>query len=136
MSIHASEEPRIRRLPRSLGFLALAVLFLSLPMPSRAQPCPGTLGNGAGASAYRFGSGTATNMFVNSGTNCAVLALGAAMTCEQSFVLGGATFHAIWDSPTARATDPTGGCRFDCPGGICFVRNNGLPVELLSFGID
>lgn len=45
-------------------------------------------------------------------------------------------FFATWPSPTARTSDPNGGCSFMCATGNCRVGNDGLPVELLQFGVE
>ncbi len=43
---------------------------------------------------------------------------------------------ARWPSTTARIGDSTGGCIFKCSSGDCKVDQNGLPVELLHFGVE
>jgi hypothetical protein len=35
-----------------------------------------------------------------------------------------------------RTSDPMGGCVFMCASGDCRVGNEGLPVDLLSFGVE
>ena len=57
---------------------------------------------------------------------------GAANVCDN----GGSILLARWPSPAARAADSVGGCIFMCTGGDCRVGNDGLPVELLQFGVD
>ncbi len=48
----------------------------------------------------------------------------------------GNQFFVRWPSVTARTMDDTGGCSFMCNTGNCRVGNDGLPVELLSFGVE
>lgn len=45
-------------------------------------------------------------------------------------------FRAIWASGAARTNDSAGGCSFMCGTGDCRVGMNGLPVELLHFGVE
>ncbi len=45
-------------------------------------------------------------------------------------------FIAKWASTSARTMDTTGGCVFVCNTGTCRVGNDGLPVELLRFGVE
>jgi len=45
-------------------------------------------------------------------------------------------FSATWPSQAARMMDAVGGCIFMCTSGDCRVGNDGLPVELLQFGVE
>lgn len=45
-------------------------------------------------------------------------------------------FLAVWPSTAARTMDLSGGCSFMCTSGDCRVANDGLPVELLQFGVE
>jgi len=45
-------------------------------------------------------------------------------------------FGATWPSQSARIMDAVGGCIFMCASGDCRVGNDGLPVELLQFGVE
>jgi hypothetical protein len=46
------------------------------------------------------------------------------------------SFSALWPNEVARMMDSTGGCIFMCASGDCRVGNDGLPVELLQFGVE
>ncbi len=64
---------------------------------------------------------------------------GAATMCQHATSAGsypGNFFQATWPNTAARVTDATGGCSFLCGLQSCRVGRNGLPVELLSFGVD
>ena len=61
---------------------------------------------------------------------------GAATACLQLFNGTTVIFQATWPNTAAKLGDPLGGCGFTCPGGLCRVGQNGLPVELLDFYIE
>jgi hypothetical protein len=110
--------------------LVTTLFLLSTPPTASAQPCGGTvfvpsLGNGAGV---MNPTGCTTGAVTDTSP------VGNANTC---FVGGsGMSLNAIWANMTARDADSTGGCIFMCPSGTCKVGNDGLPVELLSFGVE
>ena len=123
---------------RSRKFLC-ALLFIApmmLATQVHAGACPGSDTNSYLQYASRNGAGTATLAFVNSGSNCAFMLTGNAVTCDQSVSAARVFFIAGWANETARTADATGGCVFTCPGGSCTVRNDGLPVELMEFEIS
>jgi len=75
----------------------------------------------------------------NSHTGCtAGVPSGDAVQCRRT--TAGTTyqnkFFASWPSTAARTMDATGGCIFMCASGDCRVGNDGLPVELLQFGVE
>lgn len=49
---------------------------------------------------------------------------------------GGDGIRCTWADTGARLADSTGGCVLYSAGGTCKVGSDGLPVELLSFGIE
>lgn len=109
-------------------FLAASLAtLLVLPVTALAQPCGGTPNASAAPTAFNvnptvcvFSTVTATSL------------VGDANLCG-----GSASFlRAMWPSAAARTMDPTGGCIFFCPSGSCKVGNDGLPVELKSFGVE
>jgi hypothetical protein len=59
---------------------------------------------------------------------------GAAKSCV--YFSNGPYRIAYWPSLTARIVDTVGGCIFMCTSGDCRVGNDGLPVELLQFGVQ
>ncbi len=118
---------------------ATMICFMSLAFasPAVAQPCPHSMAGGVGIVADASGTGPTTNAFVGSGFNCTAQQLGAVANCQQvRYSNGFVNFIANWPSTAARTGDTTGGCQFNCPGGTCYVRNDGLPVELLQFGVE
>jgi hypothetical protein len=62
-------------------------------------------------------------------------ACGAATSCYSTMRTA---FVARWPYTPPRTTDSTGGCIFRANGGanVCKVGRDGLPVELLQFGVE
>ncbi len=116
----------------------LLVCCLAIPAPAFAQPCPGIPSSGPNiARVYTKVTSSPTRPLSNFiGAGCATQLLGAATQCLAQIATLQARLRARWPSAQARLDDSTGGCRFVCPGGTCVVRNDGLPVELLSFGVE
>ena len=108
-----------------------------------AQACPFGSSGGAGVTAEDtfarvksqdsyvlhdfIGTAGCTTQYFGAATGCRALRHGAARA---------AALFATWPSTGARTMDSTGGCEFMCAGGTCQVLNNGLPVELLEFGVE
>ncbi len=116
-----------------IAAIAFALTF-GFSYDAFAGPCPGALHKGSGNAGYArtFPSAAATGC-------TAGVPSGAATGCERrtydSFSPSN-HFSAVWPIGTARANDPTGGCSFMCDSGDCRVGNDGLPVELLQFGVE
>lgn len=67
-------------------------------------------------------------------TSCVAMVVAPATSCKSTYVT---RKTARWPSSAARIMDSVGGCSFTCAsGGDCFVGNDGLPVELLGFGVE
>ena len=121
-----------------MGILLFGIFVLPLyPPVAHAQQCPGAdYGTVVGILAQNG------NFPPSAATGCTALPpSGAATLCNfktWSPVSVRNNFVARWPSATARINDTTGGCRFACatPPGGCRVGNDGLPVELLSFGVE
>lgn len=127
------------RLTRACTVALALTLLVSFVPEVRAQQCPGNRGHSATMGFGRaFGIGTLTLDFVGTGDNCVGAAYGDAVNCSQFVEISQMqnSFLANWANATAREADSTGGCRFTCPGGSCWVRNDGLPVDLEGFGVD
>lgn len=124
---------RWRRVAATAG---LAVLLLGSASSAWAQACPGSTVTLSSSLAGRYGTGTVTSMFVSASSSCSAVPFGAANGCLQYGGPMAGRFNAFWPSATARTMDASGGCSFMCPGGTCVVRNDGLPVELLQFGVE
>lgn len=108
---------------------------------AQAQVCPGTGGGTIERVALRVASPATATAFVGSG--CAHTAVGVPASagpsaCSVNLNATRHLFVARWPSLVGRlAAGPDTGCRFVCPGGTCFVRaTDGLPVELLQFGVE
>ncbi len=81
----------------------------------------------------------ATGFYSSAHTGCDQGApSGAATGCEAVILPWGDSnkFWAWWPSTAARTGPNPGGCHFECATGDCFVGHDGLPVELLSFGVE
>ena len=120
--------------------LVLGVAVLCASSRSQAAPCPGTAIYASANIGARLGMGTVTKAFVMTGANnCVAVPTGTVFkNCNQNYSssLMQVSFIAAWIGTPTRLADTMGGCHFICPGGDCYVRNNGLPVELLNFGVD
>lgn len=132
-------EPKTTHLRQSLrgtifAIAAIAVLFQVSPAQAA---CPGDVHATAGRFAYAGSSG-ATNgpAILFAGSGCTGMAQGAATGCNVNINTSSAYLSARWPSASALQGDSTGGCTFNCENGSCFVGNDGLPVELLRFGIE
>lgn len=67
------------------------------------------------------------------------VASGAATMCGRVTVATAPNaneFNARWANESARIADTMGGCVFMCTSYTCRVGNDGLPVELLGFGVE
>ncbi len=119
-----------------LATLATATLCISTTAGTAgaAGPCaaPVHFANANNALALSFTS--------NQHTGCTSgIAQGAAVLCARVTGSSSSSFNVLraqWVSSAARNGDSTGGCSFMCASGDCFVGNNGLPVELLRFGVE
>ena len=130
--------PLLRALALSTLVSSMAVCLLA--PPAYSQPCPGMSSTFTGAGAWRS-SYVATSptqplkAFI--GTGCTAQIIGTKVTACPIFEAPNyAQLQANWASLGARTGDATGGCSFMCQNGDCVVRNDGLPVELLGFGVD
>lgn len=128
----------------------LGTLFLSLSLAAMgfvqvpaaaAQPCPGSpivismIGVAKKFASVGMSPSRPIQAFI--GTGCTFTKLGNATNCVSSVDASSSQLLAGWNSGTAAVADTTGGCRFNCQGGgTCVVRNDGLPVELLRFGVE
>ena len=130
---------------KSLNLIRTAIVVIGvagLAARADAAACPhnnGTTATSYYASVMAFSPGTLTTLFVQTtGPNvCNATLSGAANNCFQTWNAGMVVvFKAFWANAAARTGTGAGGCSFMCPGGDCFVDANGLPVELLSFGVE
>ncbi len=130
LSRHSFEAPRF---PHFLLLIIVGLAFQS--SPAYALKC--SAANHTGVSNLALAATFPTTAH----TGCTVgVPMGAAVSCvrltmevtysyENKFLAG-------WNSTNARLLDATGGCSFMCTSGDCFVGNDGLPVELLRFGVE
>lgn len=126
----------MKKIPRSptvatiLLMVLMVVATASIPAAAVAGPgpCAATLNTGFSASA--IARAPAINLFMGSCTAAKVGPVVAFCTVIS------AGFRARWSNLAARTGDSTGGCSFMCGANSCFVGNDGLPVELLGFGVD
>jgi len=120
-----------------------------MPILVFAEACPGTDHgvNNNTAFAYAGPANTTTLSFF--GTNCIPMIIGASYPPSMCQVSGGLTagwvkWTAVWSNETMRTmAPPTAGCSFMCGytgssfANTCFVRgSDGLPVELMEFGVE
>ncbi len=121
-------------LPLIIINLLLVYSLAVPPVAIAAGPCEAGLHTGT----TRFA--IATSFYPTTHTGCTQgVPSGAATDCHantMSFVKTNNAFRVTWPSTGARLGDNTGGCAFMCTSGDCVVRNDGLPVELLSFGVE
>ena len=112
-----------------------AVVVLSAPSASQAAPCPPAQScGGSSYTHYHF----AANI---SPTVCSIFAVTAMYPCGNATYAyaDNPNFVVSWLNTPIRIIDPTGGGIFKCgtgPTNICKVGRTGLPVELLSFGVE
>lgn len=119
----------------AIALTAIAVFFQAAP--AQAQPCPGTQGAPGGRFASMGSSGTTTGpLFSLYGTGCVSAFSGAATGCLKNKTASSVFLTAQWPSAAARTGDATGGCVFTCQNGSCRIGSDGLPVELLQFGVE
>lgn len=128
--------------PRAALLAVSFLLLLVVGLPSARAACPGGL---VASTNYvqrtEFGSGSPSSLFHFVGSGCTFMLLGAATDCTFSLNGAGTGYHlatlfARWEDTAARLGDAGGGCSFMCGGGDCFLGNDGLPVELLRFGVE
>ena len=129
----------MRRRPASatqqiLQCVVIAALIPLFPLTSASAggpPCPGNPGS--------------TNRkawvadFPDSVTCTAGVPVSEAVSCVKNTGMAAQPtnfLQATWPSFLVRIGDSVGGCSFVCNTGACFVGNDGLPVELLTFGVD
>lgn len=122
-----------RALSRSLAAIAAVGLATLLGAgDAHAQPCPGMSAVGVVHVAYNAG--------IPSTVSCAPgTPVGAAIMCAHAQMFPTTAMNvliAYWANTAARTMDAAGGCAFMCNTGDCHVGNNGLPVELLVFGLE
>ncbi len=112
--------------------LICSAVMLSLPAHVRAQPCGGTMGHDGGAMAWAIDPTVCTYAAVTGTSKTGV----QQKWCHNTVTTGGKHYlKAQWSKRWARTHD-SGGCIFRCPPSQCFVDFIGLPVELLSFGVE
>ena len=107
-------------------------LFAIEPAPAAAQICPGN-------NAFGITRQAINDTFPKSVTCAAGIPYGMATVCFKFTGTTDANSNALvarWPNITARLSDATGGCRFNCNVGSCRVGGDGLPVELLQFGVE
>ncbi len=119
--------PTLYKTLRSIRIFVVAALAAVLvTSTAAAQPCggtPGALGNLATQANPTVLAPLAVSM---------ITTVAPATSCLVSF----SHLTAQWPSAAARTGDAVGGCIFIAPSGTCRVANDGLPVELLSFGVN
>ncbi len=128
-------------IPRIISTAATLALTLCLHGTAHAAACPGNHGvanSTAAVTSFIAGGGGPLNQFIL--PSCSSSPVGTGIQCGGGPLSDSnplAVLMAQWPNPTARLADPSGGCSFMCPGGDCFVRGlDGLPVELLGFGVE
>ncbi len=136
---YSSSRPR----RESLGIIFAAAPLLCalvMPPPVSAQPCPGMVWAGlVNALVFTVPSQSPSHpLSILIGAGCAAPTLiGDVDNCTAiKNHPASAQFVARWSNTNERTQDATGGCIFMCDGGTCVVRNDGLPVELLHFGVE
>ncbi len=131
-SNHTSAPPQLFLIATALAFMTLTS-FVAPTTSTAAGPCD--------AYSYTAGSSFA-QVFAfhdSSHTGCtAGVPSGAAISCDRVTTKGSFSnrLQAGWYSQFARTQDAVGGCSFMCTSGDCRVGNDGLPVELLQFGVE
>lgn len=117
--------------------LALVMAAALLPTTSWAQ-CPGAYGNAMISRASY--NGTAANKLTFIGSGCTTVKVGGANAPTNCLYNNNTIFPTIASWVAFWPTNPydaNAGCQFNCQNGSCFVRStDGLPVELLSFGVE
>lgn len=117
-----------------IASLGCAFALLTAPASALAAPCPAA-GSCGGTGHPNPSLGTA---FHQNGTVCTTAS--TIYHCGGAIACGGSPMFvaAYWASITAKTMDTTGGCVVKCNAGAnsCRVGNDGLPVELLQFGVE
>lgn len=123
-----------------LNFIFVAGVFavanLANPSWTHAGPGPCAASIQGATGGIAFVSGFAASQ--HTGCTNGVL-LGNATSCNIQTTLATSSlnaFLAAWGMTTTRTMDISGGCSFMCASGDCRVGNDGLPVELLRFGVE
>ncbi len=99
--------------------------------------CASGIAMATGRSAFIASAGTTGPLKDHIGGTCTSgIPTGAASNCVYAITPSFRSLHATWPMSTIRLADANGGCNFMCQTGNCFVGNDGLPVELLRFGIE
>lgn len=112
--------------------LAAAALLLLGAGPVSAQgPC--AFGSGGSVFTTMRTAGVKNPTLYNTACTTAIYGPSACFKVNGSF---GPLFIANWSGQSARTQDATGRCVFNCPGGSCVIRNDGLPVELEDFKVQ
>ncbi len=135
-----------RSLARWCSSVATGVALLLIAPPADALTCPGvTPGDSTAVYINSTQTGAPGTIYAFVGAGCATAKFGTmqpALCQAHRGMFTGATvyftagFRAMWSSGAQTGTTMNG-CTFICPGGTCQVRGvDGLPVELLSFGVD
>ncbi len=124
----------------ALSTLVSLVAVSLLASPAYSQQCPGMHPVFPGASAWQssyLATSPTQPLKAFIGTGCTTQMIGTKVTaCPINQDTNYADLGARWFNLVARTGDATGGCSFMCQNGDCVVRNDGLPVELLSFGVE
>ncbi len=124
------------------GAVALAVFVFAALVPSVgwSATCPGAYGNGMALTASFNGTDSMVykSTFISAG--CSTVKVGGANAPTACNYNNNPSFPMFFGWSGMWATAPStgsAGCSFMCPGGSCFVRySDGLPVELLQFGVE
>ncbi len=117
----------------TIAFAAATMLALSFPETLAAQPCPG---GPQVESSMAWAAWFPASVTCNDGT-----AVPPAVDCQKytghsTPVLSFNWLLATWPDTGIRTMDAVGGCLFMCSTGDCRVGSDGLPVELLHFGVE
>ncbi len=118
-----------------LFILLAAGAGLFTPATAQAAPCPALPPCGGIAVPSASFADNVSPTVLDPTQVTADYACGAATLCSHSIA---SRVIARWPSPAARTGDTTGGCVFSASAGAkrCKVDNDGLPVELLQFGVE
>ncbi len=118
---------------------ALGLVLAATALDASAQ-CPGNKWEiGANAKVWSSTVWSDHGLQEFRGEGCNGLPNGAVQTCKTQRIEGSYPLiylTAKWANTSARVNDSTGGCVFVCDSGTCRVGNDGLPVELMQFGVE